>query len=164
MTGEVVVLGLKSLYYGIDDGSVSDAQSSVLILSTSVEPRAKYVERFFDSLVLNYDDVIKPTDPYAYTEEMAARVASLVRQADANVSVSSLYVVCDFGESRSAGLAAAIIRYLGGEDLYLWDSAVYHPNPLVYRMTCAALGIEVTDLDINYLLEINKKTFDEAHS
>ena len=60
-------------------------------------------------------------------------------------------------------MAAAIIRYLGLEDLYLWDSAVYHPNPLVYRMTCAALEIEVTDEDIEYLTEINKKTFDEAH-
>lgn len=162
MTGEVIVSGLKRLIYDIDEGVVTDADTSVIILSTSAEPRWKYIEKFFDGLVLNYDDVIDPADPYAYTDEMASRVASLVRSVEANISVTSLYVVCDYGESRSAGMAAAIIRYLGGEDLYLWDSAVYHPNPLVYRMTCAAFGIDVTDEDISYLTEINEKTFRDA--
>lgn len=162
MTGEVTVYGWKRLCYDIDEGVINDADTSVIILSTSGEPRWKYVDMFFDSLVLNYDDVIDGADPYAYTDEMAARVATLVHSVEANISVTNLYVVCDYGESRSAGLAAAVIRYLGAEDLYLWDSAIYHPNPLVYRKTCAALGIEVTDEDISYLTEINQKTFREA--
>ena len=163
MTGEVKVSGLKQLYYDIDTGSLTDTESSVIIVSTTQEPRWRYIDRFSDRLVLDYDDVYDESDPYAYNMEMAERVAELVLRVADSDGVSSLYVTCDYGESRSAGMAAAIIRYLGLEDLYLWDSAVYHPNPLVYRMTCAALGIEVTDEDLEYLTQINKKTFDEAH-
>ena len=162
MTGEVIVSGLKRLYYDIDDGVHCDLPRSVIILSTSGEPRWSYLDKFADHLVLSYDDVIDENDPYAYNGEMASRVAELVKKIEADDSVCSLYVVCDYGESRSAGLAAAVIRYLGGEDLYLWDSPSYHPNPLVYRKTCEALGIDVTDEDITYLTEINQKTFHEA--
>ncbi len=162
MTGEVIVISQKKLGYDIDDGVITDAGESVLILSTSHEPRWKYVNGFSDALVMSYDDVIDPTDKYAYNAELAARVAELVKRVEGDTSVKSIYSACDGGQSRSAGIAAAIVRYLGGEDLGIWDSPYYKPNPLVYRLTCEALGIEVTDEDITYLVEINEKTFDDA--
>lgn len=162
MTGEVIILSQKKLCYDIDDGIITDASDSVLILSTSHEPRWKHINGFRDSLVMSYDDVIDPTDKYAYNPEIAARVAEFVKKIEADPTVKSLYSACDGGQSRSAGIAAAIVRYLGGEDLGIWDSPYYKPNPLVYRLTCEALGIDVTDEDITYLVEINEKTFDDA--
>ncbi|MBQ2793578.1 MAG: hypothetical protein IJF05_02635 [Clostridia bacterium] len=162
MTGEVIITSQKKLGYDIDDGVITDALESVLILSTSHEPRWKYVNGFSDSLVMSYDDVINPEDKYAYNSELAQRVAQLVRRAEENPNIKNIYSACDGGQSRSAGIAAAIVRYLGGEDLGIWDSPHYKPNPLVYRLTCEAFGIEVTDEDITYLVEINEKTFDDA--
>ena len=162
MTGEVIIISQKKLGYDIDDGIISDAAESVLILSTSHEPRWKYINGFSDSLVMSYDDVIDPNDKYAYNSELAARVAEIVKRAEGDPKVKHIYSACDGGQSRSAGIAAAIVRYLGGEDLGIWDSPYYKPNPLVYRLTCEAFGIEVTDEDITYLVEINEKTFDDA--
>ena len=162
MTGEVIILSQKKLCYDIDDGVITDAGESVLILSTSHEPRWKYVTEFSDSLVMSYDDVIDPTDSYAYNAELASRVAELVKRVEADSGIKHIYSACDGGQSRSAGIAAAIVRYLGGEDLGIWDCPYYKPNPLVYRLTCEAFGIEVTDEDITYLVEINEKTFDDA--
>ena len=79
MTGEVIITSQKKLGYDIDDGVITDALESVLILSTSHEPRWKYVNGFSDSLVMSYDDVINPEDKYAYNSELAQRVAQLGR-------------------------------------------------------------------------------------
>ena len=162
MTGEVIIIGSKKLCYDIDDGIVTDADRSAVIVSTSHEPRWKYIEMFRESLVMSYDDVIDPKDSCAFNTELAAKVADFVKRVESDPAVENLYSVCDGGQSRSAGVAAAIVRYLGGEDLGIWDSPYYKPNPLVYRLTCEALGIEVTDEDIIYLVEINEKRFDEA--
>ena len=162
MTGEVIIIGRKKLCYDIDDGIVTDADRSAVIVSTSHEPRWKYIEMFRESLVMSYDDVIDPKDSCAFNTELATRVADFVKRVESDPAVEGLYSVCDCGQSRSAGVAAAIVRYLGGEDLGIWDSPYYKPNPLVYRLTCEALGIEVTDEDVTYLVEINEKRFDEA--
>ena len=45
----------------------------------------------------------------------------------------TLFVVhCDAGISRSAAVCAAIRRYLGFEDMSIFDNYMYNPNPLVY--------------------------------
>lgn len=162
MTGEVIIIGRKKLCYDIDDGIITDADRSAVILSTSHEPRWKYIEMFRESLVMSYDDVIDPKDSCGFSPELASRVAEFIKSVESDPTVENLYSVCDGGQSRSAGIAAAAVRYLGGEDLGIWDNPHYKPNPLVYRLTCEALGIEVTDEDITYLVEINEKTFDDA--
>ncbi len=162
MIGEIIISSQKKLCYDIDDGIITDMGGAVVILSTSHEPKWKHLNLFSDSLVMNYDDVIDPSDKYAFSPELAVHVATLARKIEDDPAVINIYSVCDGGQSRSAGIAAAIIRYSGGEDLGIWDSPYYHPNPLVYRLTCEAFGIEVTDEDITYLVEINEKTFDNA--
>ena len=162
MTGEIIISSQKKLCYDVDDGIITDMGESVVVLSTSNEPKWKHINLFADSLVMSYDDVIDPSDSYAYTPQLADGVAKFVKKIEADSSVKNLYSVCDGGQSRSAGIAAAVVRYFGGDDLGIWDSPHYRPNPLVYRLTCEALGIEVTDEDITYLVEINEKTFDNA--
>jgi len=42
-------------------------------------------------------------------------------------------VQCDAGVSRSAGVAAALMKYYNGEDTPIFDNPRYQPNMLCYR-------------------------------
>ena len=48
-------------------------------------------------------------------------------------------VHCDAGISRSSGVAAAILKYLTGDDSSIFDNARLHPNMWCYRKTLNAL-------------------------
>jgi hypothetical protein len=50
-----------------------------------------------------------------------------------------IIVHCDAGVSRSAGVGAAILRWLTGDDDYIFDSGKFFPNMHCYRMTLNAL-------------------------
>ena len=47
--------------------------------------------------------------------------------------IEDVFVCCDQGESRSAGVAAALIELEGGDSSYIWKSSEYHPNRLFYK-------------------------------
>ena len=53
--------------------------------------------------------------------------------------VDQIVVHCDGGVSRSAGVAAAILKYFTGDDSEIFDNPNYYPNMLVYRMVLNAL-------------------------
>ena len=89
-----------------------------------------------NALLLRFMDVTDPAHPLAFRAEQAAKVAVFLRRPDARPEV---FVCCDSGESRSAAIAAAILIS------QIWDSAEYHPNPLVFQRMCAALGVAVTE-------------------
>ena len=48
-------------------------------------------------------------------------------------------VHCDAGISRSAGVAAAILKYYTGDDSYVFENPRFHPNMWCYRKTLCAL-------------------------
>lgn len=45
----------------------------------------------------------------------------------------SIIVHCDAGVSRSAGIAAALMKYYNGDDTPIFDNPRYCPNMLCYR-------------------------------
>ena len=47
--------------------------------------------------------------------------------------VDQIVVHCDAGVSRSAGVAAAILKYYTGDDTQIFDDLKYCPNMLCYR-------------------------------
>lgn len=49
--------------------------------------------------------------------------------------VDSIWVHCDGGVSRSAGVAAALLKHYTGDDSQIFDNPKYYPNSLVYS-TC----------------------------
>ena len=95
-----------------------------------------------NALLLRFMDVTDPAHPLAFRAEQAAKIAAFLRRPDARPEV---FVCCDSGESRSAAIAAAILLSQGSSDAPIWDSAEYHPNPLVFQRMCAALGVAVTE-------------------
>ena len=62
--------------------------------------------------------------------------------------VTDLYVCCSKGESRSAAVAAAILRMSGRSDDAVWENPFYCPNKLVYYRLCRQAGIPVTPLEV----------------
>ena len=68
-------------------------------------------------------------------EEDAERIAAPVK-SDLDMT---LIIHCDAGISRSAGVAAAILKYCTGDDSSIFGNPRYHPNMWCYRKTLNAL-------------------------
>ncbi len=75
---------------------------------------------------------------YPFTKEIARQTAEFIQAHLANTSV--LICQCQFGQSRSAGIAAAIAEYLSGQGQRIFDDPRYSPNQLVYTRLLEALG------------------------
>lgn len=53
--------------------------------------------------------------------------------------VDKVIVHCGAGQSRSAGIAAAILKYFTGSDTQIFDNRRYTPNMRCYRLMLEAL-------------------------
>ena len=155
---EIIVMGLLKLRYEVDE--MKDLDLSAALISTSMPERAACSGKFARSLVLNYDDVISPADSSAFTPALARKASEFVLSL--GEEITNLYVACDFGTSRSAAIAAAIMRHLGYEELSIWANPSYHPNPLVYSLMSCALGVPVREDEIEELRRINEQAFGDA--
>lgn len=51
-----------------------------------------------------------------------------------NDSIDKVIVHCGAGQSRSAGIAAALLKYYTGDDSQIFDNPRYTPNMLCYRL------------------------------
>jgi predicted protein tyrosine phosphatase len=61
--------------------------------------------------------------------------------------VDSIWIHCDGGVSRSAGVAAAILKALTGDDSQIFDNKNYYPNMLVYTITLDVFIEELEELN-----------------
>lgn len=85
-----------------------------------------------------FDDVDREESGYTpINEETARDIAKFARYW--YDKVDCLVVHCNAGVSRSAGCAAAILKYFTGSDMQIFDDASKHPNMLVYRRVLGAL-------------------------
>ena len=105
-----------------------------------------------------------------FSMKQAYEIAAFVEELDAGTT--HLYCCCDWGQSRSAAVAAALMYAAGAknEELeYIWcnhdpefsenpQKAWYTPNPLVYMMLREALGCPVAGKDLYGLCEANMET------
>ncbi len=67
-----------------------------------------------------------------------ADAESIARLIDANQGLPVI-VHCDAGVSRSAGVAAAILKFYTGDDSYVFENPRFQPNMWCYRKTLCAL-------------------------
>lgn len=154
---EVIICPIKKLYQYTEDGDMSNV--SVLAVSSYDIDEEKLVG-FRSKLFLNFADVTSCNDFSAFTKTTAERIAEYVKELPGNLD--TLFICCDSGESRSTAMAAAISRYNGSDEAKIWGNPHYHPNALVYKLLCIALGIQVTDGDIAEKVSFNNKALSDA--
>lgn len=90
------------------------------------------------ALILQFNDVANPDSGYGgITEEQAIGIAEFI---SSGIGIADKIIVhCGAGQSRSAGVAAAILKYYTGSDLAIYNNPMYTPNNLCYRRVLKAL-------------------------
>ena len=83
-----------------------------------------------------FDDV-EAGSPGCMTADQAIEVADFVLLV--RKDVERFIVHCEFGQSRSAGIAAAISQYIEGNDAGIFTDGRYYPNRTCYRYVLNAL-------------------------
>ena len=154
---EIMICPIKRLYGLAQDGDMSD----VSVLAVSSYPiETDRLDGFHSALCLSFDDITLSESPSALTYETAMNIARYVKNLPPRLD--TLFCCCDSGELRSSAMAAAILRYNGGDEMKIWRNPRYHPNPLVYKLLCKALSVPVTDGEADARLEINEITLANA--
>jgi len=105
----------------------------VMISITDVEYSLAKVHKsneVIDILRLQFEDVEKG-EPLAITDKDAEAVVNFVKRWED--WVSGFIVHCEAGVSRSAGVAAAILKYLTNDDSPIFNNPRYCPNMTCYR-------------------------------
>lgn len=98
-----------------------------------------------DILNLCFSDADSPSSRDVYGKEVSAldlmqkEDALRVREFVANHENETIIVHCDAGISRSAGVAAAILKAYNGDDSAIFDNPRYQPNMHCYMTTLRVL-------------------------
>ena len=87
-----------------------------------------------DIIFLNFNDTdCKDLVSGCIKDEDALNIKEFIQRYEEDESIDLIIVHCEAGVSRSAGVAAAIMKYLWNDDSAIFDNKRYHPNMLCYR-------------------------------
>lgn len=110
-------------------------------------------------LFLHFFDTEEENGYMSFQNKDAESIASFLSRPDAN---SDLFVCCDSGESRSPAIAAAVLLAVGKTDRDVWENTNYHPNKLVFRKMCRALGVDLSEEAIQKRKDNSDAIYHEA--
>ncbi len=154
---EIIICPIKQLYQYADDGDMSDV--AVLAVS-SYDINMDKLRVFGKTLFLNFADITDGAESSAFKKDIAEKIADYVKELPAQLD--TLFVGCDSGESRSTAMSAAIMRYNGVDEMTVWKNPHYHPNTLVYSLLCEALGVPVSEVELQAKHWTNEKALSDA--
>jgi predicted protein tyrosine phosphatase len=80
---------------------------------------------------VSYDDLMAQYGSGVFTEEQAQQIIDFVEKYKDQVEL--IVVHCEAGISRSAGVGAAILKQLTGDDSFIFNDNRFLPNMFVYR-------------------------------
>ena len=113
--------------------SFKDIPKTIIISIASIdEDKNKFADNdnIIDILYLFFDDVEK-NEPNHITVDDANKIIAFVNKyKDSDVE---LIVHCGAGVSRSAGVCAAIMKIVNGNDFSIFDNPRFCPNMTCYR-------------------------------
>lgn len=121
----------------IKRGDYVDENCSAAIFCTDAPLKAQEAKRL-PCCRVQFIDTEDPHAPRAFTQEQAALIRDFLMSLPEQVTM--LYCCCDWGQSRSAGLAAACMTALEQDCEWVFRCRSYSPNLLVYAIMCEALG------------------------
>ena len=82
------------------------------------------------------DEGINPD--HIFNDEQAREIAEFIYKV--NDKADTIICQCEYGQSRSAGLAAAIREHFHGDGIDVFADDRYYPNKLVFRKVLTALN------------------------
>lgn len=107
-----------------------------------------------NKLLIEFDDLNYQCQN-SFSKNLAKKIKKFIDKID--LDKNKIYVCCDSGESRSAAVAACILRKYGESENIIWKDASYHPNILVYSILCEELGLKNSKIRLKYKTYINNK-------
>ena len=111
-------------------------------------------------LKLWFSDIPYP-DAHAMSEEDGKRVVEFVKR---HLPLRPDIVVhCAAGVSRSAGVAAALGKWLNGDDSFVFDSPYKNPNMLCYKRVLEAAGVTLDEAEVAEKEAAHRKLWDAWH-
>lgn len=108
------------------------AMISITSLGVATFPWASKEDNLFRLNFLDTDE-----KESSISQEEALHLAKFIKKWYPRVK--KFVVHCEAGMSRSAGVAAAILKYFEGDDSPIFDNAYFKPNMYVYRSVLNAL-------------------------
>ena len=148
-TKDIIVSPIKSIKFDLGNKSIAFC---ICTMDTEYD---KYRSEFVH--VLHFMDFTDGTRENSFQQYHAEQVHGFYISVSHNAQIECICVCCDSGESRSAAIAAALLRAQKMSDLCIWKSPEYHPNPYVYRLTCKSFGLYVDNKDLKKKLALNQE-------
>lgn len=112
-------------------------------------------------LRLKFDDVFEDENN-AMCQADADDIAEFVYDIDENhIEADEIWIHCEGGVSRSAGVAAAISKHLYGDDMWVFQNPNYYPNLWVNKLVTEALGDVWDEQEFIHKLNINIQIYNE---
>ena len=103
------------------------------------------LELHFNDIEVQYGDYqIPKKEDFKYLKSFVDKYKNLVEE---------IVVHCHAGISRSSATASAICRYLNIDDSFIWDSGLYYPNKLVFKLALENLLLEIDNCELKDLYE-----------
>jgi predicted protein tyrosine phosphatase len=126
--------------------SVTDTDHNFVMLNN--KPEYLLQMKFDDVSNEIFEDILgrKPTEAeelqltenfHMFNDEQAEKIAEFVKSVSGKSEL--LICQCEYGQSRSAGIAAAVRQFLYGDGIEIFADERYYPNKLVYRKVLAAI-------------------------
>lgn len=152
----IQICPIKRLYQILAEGDTGNCGA---IISSASEINAAKL-RGIPYVFRQYEDLDYECPGRSFSQSDAAVFADFLKRLE--TGIDTLYCCCDAGESRSPAVAAAVMRYLGMDDMAVWRNPHYHPNMLVFAMLMDAFDLSISDEEKDLLLYTNQKAFRDA--
>ena len=130
------------------------------VITSSYEVDVCKLEAIEYKIIFDFADTKEKNHPQSFRRLHAEKIKEFLENLPNDIE--KLYVCCDSGESRSTAMAAAITRYLNGDEMKIWKNPKYHPNPLVFCVLTRVLGVGVTHVELKYREWLNQQALKNA--
>ena len=134
---QVRIRAIGKLIAELKHGQYVDMDHSAAIICTD-EPISDLALLRLPNCRMQFIDTEKTEDPHAFTHRQAHIIGDFLSMLPDNIN--TLFCCCNWGQSRSAGLAAACMTAIGQDYESVFRSRSYTPNMLVYTLMCETLG------------------------
>lgn len=143
------ILSIKELKHKIKNNEIG--VDIYVIMSTSTNEKLKEIKK---KLALYYNDNYND-----FTIKHAKQIKKFIKKVK---DFDNLFIVCDYGISRSSGICAALSKVLYNNDFDIWNDPRYTPNAHIYKTLLKAFKIEITENELQRKVDINKKALKKA--